>query len=322
MDQTKVQTARDFIRKTYPDIPIPQTSYLVLSSARSGSTLLCSHLQKIGYGKPIEAFNPNTNPRKRLNWGIDYNDPHAFMKKAIEFQTVNEVMGMKLSPNQFTLFLSTARKLLETSGIVLTDAEILEVFFPGTRFIHLQRRKKVKQAISYAKALQNGVWRETTDQDDEYKKYLLPALYDREHIECCFDILMTNDVFWQQFMRDNHLSHMTVYYEDLAANYVDKMTEVYVYLGITGKEIIAPPLRKQANKESDEWETRFTAETPWLHDSRMAQAYAEGDLDTLYLQRSRMLMLAREQARWKSMPANRWKPIRSLLFKIKRKFTK
>lgn len=322
MDQTKVKSARDFILKTYPDIPIPETSYLVLSSARSGSTLLCSHLQKIGYGKPIEAFNPNLNPRKRLNWGIDYADPHAFMKKAIEYQTVNEVMGMKLSPNQFALFLTTARKLLEPSGIELTDAEVLDVFFPDAKFIHLQRRKKVKQAISYAKALQNGIWRETADQDEEYKKYLLPAVYDREHIECCFDILMTNDVSWQQFLRDNKLSHMTVWYEDLAANYVEKMSEVYAYLGIKDKEIIAPPLRKQSNKESDAWETRFTAETAWLQDPRIVRAYAEGDLDTIYLQRSRMLMIEREHKRWTSMPANRNKSIRSFFFKVKRKFSR
>ena len=142
MDKSKAALARDYILKTYPDFPIPETNYLVLSSARSGSTLLCSHLQKIGYGKPIEAFNPNPNPRKRLNWGIDYADPRAFIQKAIEFQTVNGVMGMKLSPNQFNLFLTTARKLLEPSGIDLNDAEILEVFFPGAKYIHLQRRKE------------------------------------------------------------------------------------------------------------------------------------------------------------------------------------
>ena len=179
----------------------------------------------------------------------------------------------------------------------------------------------MKQAISYAKALQNGVWRETVDQDEEYKRFLLPAMYDREHIECCFDILMTNDVFWQQFIRDNGLSSMVVWYEDLAANYVEEMTKVYNYLEIKDKEIIAPPLRKQSNKESQDWEERFTAETPWLHDARMLKAYEEGDLDTLYLLRSRMVMIAREQQRWKTMPANKFKSIRSFSFKLKRKLT-
>ena len=322
MNQENIQRAREELRRSYPDLPIPQTSYLVLSTARSGSTLMCRHLTEIGYGRPIEAFNSNVNPRKRLNWGIDYNDPYAFMKKVIEYQTVNGVFGMKLSPNQFNLFLSTARKLLEGAHIDLNDAELLEVYFPNAKYIHLQRRKKVKQAISYAKALQNGIWRETSDQDDAYKKYLLPAMYDREHIECCFDVLMTNDIFWQQLLRDNQIPHLVVWYEDLAAEYVTKMTEIYDFLGITDKEVIAPPLRKQSNKESDDWEQRFTSETPWLQDPRIARAYAESDLDTVYLARARMLMLAREQQRWKSMPANRLKPIRSLLFKVKRKLSK
>lgn len=106
MNQENIQRAREELRRGYPDLPIPQTSYLVLSTARSGSTLMCRHLTEIGYGRPIEAFNSNVNPRKRLNWGIDYNDPYAFMKKVIEYQTVNGVFGMKLSPNQFNLFLS------------------------------------------------------------------------------------------------------------------------------------------------------------------------------------------------------------------------
>jgi LPS sulfotransferase NodH len=321
MDQKSIKTAREYLAATHPDFPIPGNCYLVLSSARSGSTLLCRHLTEIGYGRPIEAFNPNLNPRKRLNWGIDYNDPKAYIQKAIEYQTVNGVTGMKLSPNQFRVFLENAHRLLAPAGVQLKDAEIVEVFFPKAKLIHLQRRKKLKQAVSYAKALQNGIWRETTDQDEEYKQYLLPALYDRDHIECCFDIAVSNDVYWQHYLRTNELKAFLIYYEDLAADYVKNMTEIYRFLGIKGKEVIAPPLRKQSNKESQDWEAMFIQDTPWFSDPAIKAAYDAGDLDTLFLLRSRMIILAREQARWKVMPANRTKSMRNLLFRVKRKLS-
>ena len=319
MDQKGIKTARETLAAAYPDFPIPERCYLVLSSARSGSTLLCRHLTEIGYGRPIEAFNPNLNPRKRLNWGIDYNDPRAYIQKAIEHQTVNGVTGMKLSPNQFKVFLDNARKLLVPANVELNDAEVVEVFFPGAKLIHLQRKKKLKQAVSYAKALQNGIWRETSDQDEEYKQYLLPALYDRDHIECCFDIAVSNDIYWQHYLSTNDLKAYRVYYEDLAADYVTRMTEIYKFLGIKDAEVIAPPLRKQSNKESQDWEAMFIQDTPWFKDPSIVAAYEAGDLDALYLLRTRMIVLAREQARWKVMPANRSKSIRTFFFRIRRK---
>ena len=57
MSKTAIQNAREYIQKTYPEIPIPAKSYLVLFSPRSGSSLLSNSLEKIGFGRPIEAFN-------------------------------------------------------------------------------------------------------------------------------------------------------------------------------------------------------------------------------------------------------------------------
>lgn len=294
---------------------------MVLTSARSGSTLLCSHLEKIGYGRPIEAFNPNQNHRLKYNWGIDYADPRAYIQKAFEFQTVNGVMGIKFHPAQYRIFLENARKLIAPSEIELDEAEILSVFFPNTKYIHLQRRQKIKQAISYAKALQNGVWNETADLDQEYKKYILPSLYDREHIECCFDILLANDISWKKLLTGNNLPHLAVWYEDLVGNYVEKMSEIYQYLGIKDEEIDPPPLRRQANKESLEWQSLFSAETPWFTEPIIVKTYQAGDLDGLYHLRTTQIIREREQKRWKSMPAVRYKKIRSLSFRIQRKIT-
>jgi len=220
MNETAIRKAREYIIETYPDIPIPATSYLVLFSPRTGSTLLSSYFTNIGFGCPIEAFTSHLNYRKNLNWDIDYSDPHAHFKKAFSYQTVNGVMGMKMSYIQFKLFLEDARKLLETFDTELGDAEIVEVFLPQVYYIYIRRRNKIKQAISLAKAGQTGIWAEEEGQNTEYKKYLLPTVYDHRYIESCLDTSLTNDIFWEIYLQRNNLSALTVFYEDLVTTYV------------------------------------------------------------------------------------------------------
>ena len=321
MNNPNIGLARDLLLKKHSDIPIPSKSYLVLMTQRSGSTLLCAHLERIGYGRPIEAFNAHQNHRNSIQWEIDYTDPHAYIKKAIEYQTVNDVMGMKFNLTEFRLFLENARRLIQPAEFSLSDAEMVEVFFPGTRYIHLQRRNKVKQAISFSKALQNGIWNETVDQDEKYKKYVLPSVYDREHIECCFDILLTGDLVWQYYLSGNQLSNKLVWFEDMIQNYPGKMREIYEYLGIQDKEIIDPPLRKQSNQESLLWAARFEKETPWIREAKIQGAMETGNLSALWLDRSQQIAYQKEHARWQVMPAIRYKAIRTFFFRGKRKCT-
>ena len=321
MNGTAIQKAREYIQETNPDIPIPEKSYLVLFSPRSGSTLLSNCLEKIGFGRPIEAFNSHLNFRKSLNWEIDFSDPHEYFKKAFSYQTLNGVMGMKLSFIQFKLFLENARKLLSGLTEEFDDSEIVEIFFHEVKYIFIQRRKKVKQAISLAKGIQNGIWFEEEGQDSEYKKYLLPTVYDRDQIEYCFDTSLTNDIFWQHYLRKNNLSALNIYYEDLDSNFIEQMSKVYEFLNIEDKEIIAPQLRKQSNKQSEDWESRFISQTSWFKDPEINQAYIKGDLETLYDLRCKMIISEREMARWRSMPINRYKKIRTFAFRVRRKLT-
>ncbi len=319
MNAAAISTARDFISRTYPGIQLPQCSYLVLMSARSGSMLLCAQLEKAGFGRPVEAFNSNKNPMFHNVWDIDYSNDHDYLKTAIDYQTVNGVLGMKFSLNQFHLFQQVAGRLLAPANIPLSDAETVEVFFPGVRYIHLQRRDKVKQAVSYAKAWQNGIWYENADGGDDFKEYLLPALYDREHIACCLDIILAIDLGWQRYLRENQLDSLEIWYEDLAADFAGKMREVYDFLGIKDAIIEAAPLRKQANTQSQEWEQRFRAETPWLSEPANAAALASGDLASLPGEHELAAATARGVARWQVMPATRYKALRSLAFRVKRK---
>lgn len=320
MNDQKIIQAREYVNNRYGALPAHQRCYLVLMSPRSGSTLLCKHLEKIGYGRPVEAFHFNHESlRRKHGWQIDSADPFSHFEQALDHQTVNGICGMKMSWVEFEIFLEKASTLIEGSSITLNDAELVDVFFPNAAYIHLKRRDKVKQAVSYAKAMQDGIWSVPTDQDDEYKKYLLPGVYDREHIEGCLDNLLAYDNAWENYLSLHKLDHYSVWYEDLASNYAKVMAEIYAYLEIENKEIINPPLKRLANRISAQWVDRFKSETGWLEDETIKNTLQSGDHHTAFIQRTMMLTRAKERARWANMPVNRFKGIRRFYFRIKRK---
>lgn len=319
MDKQKVAKAREKFLQQYPQFPIPESCYLILETPRSGSTLLSAHLQKIEYGFPIEAFNLNANYRKRFNLTASMDDSVACIREGIEYQTKNGVMGTKFHRSQFQNFQKMARNSLSFLELPLTDGEVTEIFFPNAKYLFLQRKQKIRQAISYSKALQTGIWNETTDQDQDYKKYVLPALYDREHIEACFDMLLADDFAWNNFLETNGFRSLHIWFNDLVTNYEAKMKEIYSYLGVKGSETITPLLRQQSNEESLEWEKRFCDETPWTSDAEYIDAVARNDLDSLWAFRSQQIVRTNEQRRWTEMPATRYKSVRSIWFRVQRK---
>ncbi len=223
-DHTSIIQARTAIECIYGPLPHPERSYLVLMSPRSGSNLLCVHLEKIGCGRAVEGFHFNPKALQReFGWPAEFDDPFEHIRYALEYGTLGGVFGLKLNWQEFELFLRKARQVVEPAGFSLNDAELLELFFPGAAYIHLKRRNKVKQAVSYARAMQNGIWRVNAENDDGYKKYLLPAQYDRDHIEGLFDNLLAYDLAWERLLRKYSIPYLDLWYEDLARDYVSKM---------------------------------------------------------------------------------------------------
>lgn len=320
MDKNRIAQVRKSVHNAFGPLPVPEQSYLVLMSARCGSNLLCSHLAQIRFGKPIEAFHFNHQMmRDRHHWDIDFNDPAAYLRQAIHFQMVDGVYGMKVHWGQFQTFLKTARQLTDPFEPTITDTELIEVFFPGSAYIHIKRRDKIKQAISFSIAMQTGIWLVRTDQDDEYEKFILPSVYDREHIEGCLEELLAYDVAWENFLKRNDVNYLELWYEDLAGDFKNKMLQVYDHLGI---KLVSPPdplLRKQANRISLDWNQRFLDSTPWIREPVIAEALKNADSYTAFFHRTMMLMRQKEQARWRRMPINRFKGLKKLIFRIKRK---
>lgn len=324
MEQTNAVTRiRKHIQDEHGPFPFPEKSYLVLMTPRTGSNLLTAYLQSIGAGYPIEAFHFNhANIQDLYGWDEqDFKTPAAHLKKAIEFQTVGDVFGMKLNWLQYQDFLKSVRQLTDPIDPSLSDREAIEAFLPDPAFIYMRRRGKIKQAVSFSKGMQTGIWMERVGESQEYKKYVLPPVYDRELIEGCLEILMGYDLLWLAYLRQNQIDYLNLWYENLAQDFPRWAGEVNRYLGIDQEELPEPLLKKQANPQSQEWVARFTAETPWVDDKEMKAAGKTGDFSTIFLQRSWTLLHQKVDNRYKSMPSIRFKPLRRFVLNVKRKLS-
>lgn len=158
------------------------SSYLVLASQRSGSTLLVESLRSTGLaGKPEEffQFQPWTSraPQPR-EWFAELDDesilrlldpfdpgtpdlaPAQIWRDYVRTvgRTPNGVWGGKLMWNQTPLLLNRAKDLPDRSGDGLRAA-ICDVIGEEPIFVHVHRPDVVSQAVSFWRAVQTKVWR-------------------------------------------------------------------------------------------------------------------------------------------------------------------
>jgi len=189
--QEELNIIRERLVENYPLIKIPEKSYLILMSPRSGSTLLCAHLEEIGFGRPTEGFHfSNRALKERFGDNIDFSNAYDHTVAAFNYGTNNGVFGLKFSWVEFEIFLRKATQLLGDDVKYLSDIDILDIFFPEVKFVRLIRRDKVKQAVSFAKAMQTGIWNERVGTAEDYKQYVIPPHYNQTHIEALFDNLL------------------------------------------------------------------------------------------------------------------------------------
>jgi LPS sulfotransferase NodH len=165
-------------------------SYLVCTTPRSGSTLVCQALKATGVaGRPeeyFEALRKTGRPRRPEQYfiGVDdqsildhlgersvADDPEPwsplwsraaydrYLEWAIEVGTTpNGVFAAKLMWGYFSDFVELLRHIPRFRDLPL--AELLPSVFPNVVFVRVVRANKIRQAVSLWKAVQTATWRE------------------------------------------------------------------------------------------------------------------------------------------------------------------
>lgn len=227
--------------------------YLIFSTQRTGSELLCAYLRERGIGVPLEYFGP-TSLAERLDC-LEGNGRTMFQRYVPLLEakrtTPNGIFGMKLHPGQ----LEALSELNDEKAI-----RFLERF---GKIIVLRRRDKVLQAISLARAIITGQFHNVAG--DETRPLSAPD-------ELLFERIAANvsGTLSEEHYADRLLSRIArrrvhaIWYEDFSeAAFASLVATLCAEAGTlagdkppSGEPI---PLRKGDTREADEIKARFLA---------------------------------------------------------------
>lgn len=226
-------------------------SYMVCSTPRSGSSLLCELLQNTALaGCPEEYFLPSNEALWQQEWHTTtYKD---YLAATIERgTTANGVFGTKMMWRDLDPFLAKVRKA--TAYEAKGDIELLNTVFPHLHYIWIQRHDRVRQAVSHARARQTNVW---VDRGDSTPQPVSKAVFSYEQINFMLHEIEAQEAAWQQFFTRHAIKPLVVVYEDFVGRCEETVLEVLKYIGVATPKrvVIAPPrLKKQADDESELW---------------------------------------------------------------------
>lgn len=230
------------------------TSYVILSTPRSGSNLLCRGLESTNLaGKPREYLSPEGTFWTRHGASAD---PGAYVDRLLAERTSsNGVFGAKVSWRHLRHFERACRNTPRYQQMPLPD--ILSDLFPELRYLRITRRDKLRQAISFWKAYQTGVWGVGAAKEREPAR---PAAFDYEGITRALRMLIDHEAGIDEFFARSGVSPFTVVYEELVEAYEETVRAVLRHIGVDVPPdllIEGPRMARQADAETDDWVDQY-----------------------------------------------------------------
>ncbi|MBV9279722.1 MAG: sulfotransferase [Chloroflexi bacterium] len=261
--------------------------------------MLCDLLSSMGIAGRAEEYFPECSPDRDPyvstaaalqdpdRWVVDWNERPFLECLDRIFQcgtTPNGVFASKLKWRSIPYFVEALQRLPGYRGLPL--AEQMDRVFPNLRYVWLTRRDKVRQAISFVKARQSGVWislaRERSTPDGvEFNFHVIDSAVRR---------IVEEEARWERFFAEGGIVPFTVVYEDLVRDSESTMRGLLHYLGIHLPEdyvFPTPRLQKQADDVSEQWVERYyqgiEVRRRWINAATLPALLYSRSLRTAYI---------------------------------------
>ncbi|NJW54047.1 Stf0 family sulfotransferase [Salinimicrobium oceani] len=212
------------------------SSYVICSTARSGSTLLArSLLMTDKAGLPHEYFDESNKGDFYKRWKFNS------IQEYIEYLKVHRVskngyFGFKIHYNQY--------------NSVFEDIP-LESFFPNIKYIFITRKDKIMQGISLEKATQTNKW------SSEFKA-VNTSRFNYSNIKENVDQLKYDEERWLEYFKRNKVKPFIVTYENFIADYKGTVKEILTFLNINEPvKIEDPSILQQRDFSNYYWKLKY-----------------------------------------------------------------
>lgn len=239
----------------------PIRSYRIWFTQRSGSTLLSKALEQTAIaGKPGELLVPMGN-EKTLQDKYQVDNYEALQTKVWELGTsANGIFGVK-DPLHGERYQQKFAEVCRLRDFMPTEdhESVWSDLFPNCQHIYLTRRNKIRQSVSWWKAIQDNVWHLEGGAKHRNEEAFYEEKYNVAALTHLFKESVLMECATQQYFDQHEIVPHTVVYEDLIADYESTIRGVLDYLKLDHKgiNIQAPYYHKTADEFSERWVDRF-----------------------------------------------------------------
>lgn len=224
--------------RDFPEAVPVSRRYCILSSPRSGSTLLGRMLSTTRLaGDPQEFFNPPLLACERESTGNEKLGWNEFLRRMESRRTSpNGVFGMKMHYSQ----------MLGAFGAKTPNQRMVAFLKRFDHLVWIRRRDKLGQAISQAIAQHTQVW---SSEDANFGKHLKANVHPFQCVRA-LNMVGGDDFGWERLLPAAGLTVHQVWYEDLVADYEEQSRAVLKYLGLDDQvgEVPPPPIERQTTE--------------------------------------------------------------------------
>jgi LPS sulfotransferase NodH len=242
----------------------PHQSFRIWFTQRSGSTLLCQGLTDTGVaGQPGEFFNLPVGETLQDKYGVhSYPD---FREKLWELGTSpNGVFGIIHSIHH-TYYRYLLGQIASLDGAPAYREEnpesVLADLFPNCKHIYLTRRNKIRQAVSWWKAIKDDVWHLQPGQTQAQAQAFYEQHYDFGAIFHLFKEANLKECTLQDQFDQYDIRPLVVVYEDMVKSFAGTLRRICDYLDLEAPRIMpSKGLKRTANQWSEQWVQRFRKE--------------------------------------------------------------
>lgn len=233
-------------------------SYRIWFSQRNGSTLLCKGLEQTGVaGIPGEYFNAfgadslceqhNVSTWDELKdklWYLGTSENGVFgIKHNMTAKIYREIATLKGMPE----------------GEPIDEEELVQDLFPNCKHIFLTRRNKVRQAVSWWKAIKDNQWHLAPNQHHENEADFYEKNYDFDALSHLLKETALRECAIQAYYTKHDIQPLTLVYEDFIKDFKGTIKHLIDYLEIEYDQLNIKEMyyQKTANEHSEKWVQRF-----------------------------------------------------------------
>ena len=243
-------------------------SYVICTTPRSGSTLLCELLAATRVaGRPGSHFHAPSLDEWLKDYGLDgerFASRREALRAVLDAARVRGtgdtgMFGLRMQRGSFAHFMQQLDVLHPDRT---SDVARIEAAFGPTLFVHLSRLDRLGQAISRVRAEQTGLWHRRAD-GTELERLAPPRepCYDAEAIARHMADLSALDGAWEDWFAREGIEPLRIGYDALAADPQGVLADLLDVLGLgrAHAQGIEPPTAQLADAMSREWRARFEA---------------------------------------------------------------